>query len=75
MCADHDIDDDYLRGVGQQMFRSEDIELADLSREQLIRILGEMKRFVRRRLKREEASAAVAVEPSEPEIETVEEPF
>jgi hypothetical protein len=50
----HDIDEDYLRSVARRMLRTEHLpELAHLSRPQLILILGEMKRYVRRRLKRE----------------------
>lgn len=63
--AGHEIDEDYLRGVARRMLRTEHLpELSKLTREQLILILGEVKRFVRRRLKREAAPATAAEEPS-----------
>lgn len=54
----YDIDEDYLRGVARRMLRTEHLpELERLTREQLILILGEVKRFCRRRLKTEGAPA------------------
>ncbi len=50
---EHGLDEDYLRGVARRMLKRDDLpELHTLSREVLIEILGEVKRFVRRRLKR-----------------------
>jgi hypothetical protein len=47
---EHGIDADYLRGVARQMLRREELpELHRLTRDQLILILGEVKRHVRRR--------------------------
>jgi len=51
---EHDIDEDYLRAIARRMLRVDYLPaLADLTRPQLILILGEVKRYVRRRLKRE----------------------
>lgn len=63
---EHELDEEYLRGVARQMLRTEELpELHTLSREVLVRILGEVKRFVRRRLKRA----------AEPQPHGVEVPF
>lgn len=62
----HGIDAPYLRGIARQALRCEELpELADLPREQLIQILGETKRFVRRRKHRAEVSAEPPVEAAE----------
>lgn len=67
----HDIDEDYLRGVARRMLRRDDLpELERLSREQLILILGEVKRFCRRRLKH-----ATPEPVSEPAAREMENPF
>lgn len=48
----YEIDEDYLRGVARQMLQTEELpELEKLSRKQLILILGEVKRYVRRHLR------------------------
>lgn len=53
---EHGIDEDYLRGVARRMLAVDDPPaLHTLPREMLVRILGEVKRYVRRRLKRESA--------------------
>ncbi len=49
--GEHEIDEDYLRGVAKRMLRLTYLpQLETLSRQQLIIILGEVKRFIRRRL-------------------------
>lgn len=59
---EHALDQDYLRGVAKRMLRRDDLpELHTLSREVLIRILGEVKRFVRRGLKRSPSEPCEAV--------------
>jgi hypothetical protein len=51
--GEHDIDEDYLRGIARRMLRLERLPaLETLTRDELIRILGEVKRYIRRRLKR-----------------------
>lgn len=64
----HDIDEDYLQGVARQMLGRE-VPLERLTRQQLILILGEVKRYCRRRLKHE------APAPAEPAPAEVEIPF
>jgi len=50
VCTDHGIDGDYLRGVAKRMLKANyRPELHLLSVDQLLIILGEVKRFVRRR--------------------------
>ena len=62
--AECELDEDYLRGVAMRMLQTEAIpELHTLSREVLIRILGEVKRFVRRKLKRELPATAEDARP------------
>lgn len=56
----HGIDEDYLRGCARRALglggEAELPELHTLPRELLIQIVGEVKRFVRRRMKREQAA-------------------
>lgn len=48
----HQIDETYLRKVARNMLRVDELpELEEMEAEQLIIILGEVKRFIRRRLK------------------------
>jgi hypothetical protein len=56
----HDIDEDYLAGVARRMCGGRDVPLAQLSREKLIAILGEVKRYCRRRLKADPAAEPAA---------------
>ncbi len=50
---EHQLDEEYLRGVARRMLNREYLpELHTLSRETLITILGEVKRHIRRALKR-----------------------
>lgn len=49
-CDKHDVDADYLRRVARNGY-GKDAELHTLTRDQLIVILGEVKRFVRRRVR------------------------
>lgn len=53
LSAAHGMDEDYLRAVARRMFQREDLpELHTLPREALITILGEVKRHLRRAMKR-----------------------
>lgn len=62
VAMDHDIDEIYLRGVARRMLKSDTFpELHLLPREQLIQILGEVKRFCRRTLKRALKSGAIDI--------------
>lgn len=56
----HDIDEDYLRGVARRRLRLDELPaLETISRENLVLILGEVKRFCRRRLKHEKEASVV----------------
>lgn len=56
---DHGIDEDYLRGVARQMLKVDHLpELSKLTKPQLVLILGEVKRHVRRNLKSEVSSTS-----------------
>lgn len=62
--AEHDLDEQYLRGVARRMLKTEVLpELHQMPREVLVSILGEVKRHVRRRLKREKVEAPHANAP------------
>jgi hypothetical protein len=54
----HHLDEDYLRKVARQMLRTPHLpHLAELTRAQLLVILGEVKRHLHRRTKRDGASS------------------
>lgn len=62
--GDYDIDEDYLRGVAQRMLKLEVLPaLETLKREQLILILGEVKRYIRRHLKHARESGRITATP------------
>jgi len=55
-CGEHDIDENYLRGIARRMLKRDELpELKFLTREHLMTILGEVKRHIRRKLQREES--------------------
>lgn len=63
--ADEMVDEDYLRSVAQQALQLSYLpELKDLNREQLIFLLGEVKRWLRRKAKKERFTAPPAQPPS-----------
>lgn len=62
--GEHEIDEDYLRAVARRMLKLDRMpELSKLTRDQLVMILGEVKRYIRRNLKAERKASLEAGDP------------